>query len=108
VFGLRKMSEDFCLAPTGKSPLRTCAILSHQEGRLAIATNAGQGAVDADPLAWRARDLADGEAVWSRRPDAGVNSRQCFALCGDGDNKARFTRESAEEAVKTIAQGMPV
>jgi hypothetical protein len=43
------------LAPTGKSPLRTCAILSYQEGRLAIATNAGQGAVDADSVARRAR-----------------------------------------------------
>jgi len=57
--------RGYPLAPTGKSPLRTCAILSHQEGRLAIATNAGQGALDADPLAWRARGLADGEAVWS-------------------------------------------
>jgi hypothetical protein len=85
------------LAPTGKSPLGTCAILSHPEGRLAIATNAGQGAVDADPLAWRARDLADGEAVWSRRPDAGVNLVTMLAhRTGDGDNKARFTRESAE------------
>ena len=57
--------QIFCLAPSGKSPLRTCAILSHREGRLAIATNAGQGAVDADPLARRARVLADGEVVWA-------------------------------------------
>ena len=58
-------ADKFWLAPSGKSPLRLRAILSHQEGRLAIATTAGQGAVDADPVAWRARGLADGEAVWS-------------------------------------------
>ena len=28
-------------------------------------------------------------------------------VAGDGGKKARFTRESAEEAVKTIARGMP-
>jgi hypothetical protein len=58
-------AEKFALAPSGKSPLRLPAILSHQEGRLAIATNAGQGAVDAGPVARRARRRADGEAVWS-------------------------------------------
>ena len=41
------LTEKFRLAPTGKSPLRVSAILSHQEGRLAIATTAGQGAADA-------------------------------------------------------------
>jgi hypothetical protein len=52
------------LAPTGKSPLRTCAILSHQEGRLAIATNAGRDAVDAEVPITNGTD-AYGEVVWS-------------------------------------------
>jgi hypothetical protein len=63
---------NFAIASSGKSPLRLRAILSHQEGRLAIATNAGQGAVDAGFVARRAKGSADGEAVWSRRLDAGV------------------------------------
>jgi len=40
---------------SGKSPLEARAILSQQEGRLAIATNAGQGAVAVFLLARRAR-----------------------------------------------------
>jgi hypothetical protein len=40
---------------------------------------------------------ADGEVVWSRRPDAGVNSAMKLALhAGDGGKKARLTRESAK------------
>jgi hypothetical protein len=31
--------------------------------------------------------VADGEVVWSWHLDADVNSRQCFALRGDGGNK---------------------
>jgi hypothetical protein len=32
----------------------------------------------------------------------------CFGnRTGDGGNKARFTKESAKETVKTIARGMP-
>jgi len=52
----------------------------------------------------RTQGGADGEAVWSRRPDAGVK------FCGDdpqgdGGKKARFTRESSEETVKTWPRG---
>src|ERR1700726_3854727 len=48
---------------------------------------------------------ADGEVVWSWRPDAGAK------LCGD-DLRRRWqtspvTGESTKETVKTIAQGMP-
>jgi hypothetical protein len=39
-------------------------ILSHSEGRLAIVTDAGQGAVDVDAPLTNGTE-ADGEAVWS-------------------------------------------
>ena len=41
------------------------------EGRLAIVTDAGRDAVDAEVPITNGTD-ADGEVVWSRHPDAGV------------------------------------
>jgi hypothetical protein len=41
------------------------------EGRFAIVTDAGQDAVDAEAPITNGAE-ADGEVVWSRRPDAGV------------------------------------
>src|SRR5271169_7142862 len=50
--------------------------------------------------------LADGEVVWSRRPDAGVKFAE-----GDSARRRRQTSpvagESTKETVKTIARGMP-
>ena len=43
--------------------LRTRAVSSHQEGRLAIVTNAGRGAMDVDVLLTNGTE-ADGEVVW--------------------------------------------
>jgi hypothetical protein len=43
------------------------------EGRLAIVTDAGRDAMDADALLTNGAD-ADGEVVWSWHPDAGVKS----------------------------------
>ena len=62
------------------------------EGRLEIVTDARRDAVDADALLTNGAE-ADGEVVWSRRPDAGVK----FALrrAGDGGYQARYTEESA-------------
>ena len=45
---------------------------------------------------------ADGEVVWSRRLYAGVNSRQCFALRGDGDNKARSPGRARRNPLKPL------
>ena len=55
----------------------------HQEGRIAIVTDVGGGdAVDAMMLsAFRCVDegiFADGQAVWSCPPDAGVKSCETF------------------------------
>ena len=56
------------------------------EGRFAIVTNVGRG------MRWTPHgqallrkttdDAADGEVVWSRRPDAGAKSEDVFASCG--------------------------
>src|SRR5450631_2544574 len=53
------------------------AIPSHTEGRLMIVTAAGRDAVDAAASGariarWTNDAFADGEVVWSWRPDAGV------------------------------------
>jgi hypothetical protein len=50
--------------------------------------------------------LADGEAVWSRRPDAGAKPLESYER-GDGDNNARSHRGDHGISRKAIAQGMP-
>ena len=50
---------------------------------------------------------ADGQAVWSWRSEAGAKFSRSKLLWDDGGNQAMVTGESAEEAVKTIAQGRP-
>jgi hypothetical protein len=57
------------------------------EGRFAIVTDAGRDAVDADVLTTNGTE-ADGEVVWSWRPDAGVKFRGILSR-GDGGKKAR-------------------
>ncbi|HVX78099.1 MAG TPA: hypothetical protein VHB49_18355, partial [Bradyrhizobium sp.] len=73
----------------------------HAEGRFAVVTNVEAGRdgretsqhsfyEDADE-----RGLADGEAVWSWRPDAGVKLATMLPHCADdGDNKARSPRRA--------------
>ena len=76
------------------------AVSSHQEGRLAIVTNAGRDAVDADVL-WTNSTKADGEVVWSWRLDAGVK----FAgrnSADDGDNKARSPGRARRKPLKPL------
>jgi hypothetical protein len=91
---------------SGKSPASVRVSCARQEGRFAIVTNVGYGMrwtlAVRKTSAWE----ADGEVVWSRRPDAGVNTATTLTRCaGDGDNKARFTRESTKETVKTNRAG---
>jgi len=49
---------------------------------------------------------ADGEVVWSWRPDAGVKLAEIF--CRRQWQESPVTGESAKETVKTIARGKPV
>jgi len=54
------------------------------------------------------RAKADGEGVWSWHPKAGAKLATMLAhRADDGDNKVWFTGESAQDTVKTIAQGRP-
>jgi hypothetical protein len=46
------------------------------KGRFAIVTNVRRDAVDADGASDEGVLSADGEVVWSRRPDAGVKSAE--------------------------------
>jgi hypothetical protein len=55
------------------------------EGRIAIVTDAGLDAMDAEALLTNGAD-ADGKDVWSRRLGAGVKSVEVSA--GDGGKKA--------------------
>jgi len=70
-----------------------------------IATNAGQVAVAAHHLARRARDEADGQAVWSCPPDAGDNPR--VEEPGGTGAKKPGTPGRSRSSRSTIAQGMP-
>jgi len=47
----------------GANHFISTAVSSHQEGRLAIVTNAGRDAMDADGLRTNSAE-ADGEVVW--------------------------------------------
>jgi len=70
------------LVPSGKSPLRPCAILAREEGRFGRSPRTlGKDAMDA----WvsQASDAdADGQVVWSRSPDAGI--KLASDLASDG------------------------
>jgi len=56
----------------------------------------------------RTAAFADGEGAWSWHPKAGAKSAAMLAhRADDGGNKVWLTGESAQETVKTIAQGRP-
>ena len=61
----------FPLPPSGKSPLQARPVPTRQEGRSRSSRNAGRDAVDADVPLTNGTE-ADGEVVWSWRPDAGA------------------------------------
>ena len=93
---LRPALAKIPLAPSGKSPLRLRAILSHQEGRLAIATNAGQGAVAAFSSQGVRGMKRTAKPCGPDTPTLVSTRDNAHAWRGDGGKKARFTRESAE------------
>jgi hypothetical protein len=55
--------EKYCASPLPQITSTSRAVSSHQEGRLAIVTNAGRDAMDADVLRTNGTD-AYGEIVW--------------------------------------------
>src|SRR5579872_6700773 len=101
LFGFSELSLDGGV----EAALLSRIVPPRQEGRLAIVTNAGRDAVDAlAPLTNGARG--------GRRSRVVLTPRRWRQVCGDnpasdGGKKARLTRKSTKETVKTIARGMP-
>jgi hypothetical protein len=62
--------------------------------------------VDAGGATDESADLRTEKACGPDAPTLASSSREAF-FAGDGGKKARLTGESAQEAVKTIAWGMP-
>ena len=59
--------------------IRNCVLLPpsrHGKRGVRVVTNVGRDAVDAGSVAGRAALQADGEVVWSWRPDAGAKFSQ--------------------------------
>ena len=77
------------------------------EGRIAIATNAGWNAMDAGSVAWRATQARTAKPCGPDAPVAGVKSAGGDSA-GDGDNQARSHRGEHGISCHTIAQGMPM
>ena len=65
----------------------------------------GAGCDGRENCARRLQFFVDGEVVWSCPPDAGVKPVEIST--SEGGKKARLTRESTKETVKTIARGKP-
>ena len=81
------------------------ACLTADEGRVAIVTNVAVRCGGREGLRKTNAALADGEVVWSWRPEVGAKLAERSA--GDGDNKA-WSPGRARISRKTIAQGRPV
>jgi hypothetical protein len=68
--------KNISLSPSGKSSLEVCAIPASLEGRIAIVTDVGLGMRWTRQRRKTGGAFADGEDVWSWRPDAGVKFRE--------------------------------
>jgi hypothetical protein len=100
-FAVQPSSQKYFASPIGRSSFIDCTV-HPTEGRIAIVTNAGLDAMDADGGARRA---ALTRTAKSCGPDASA-WRQTGGghFASDGVNKP-ITGESAKETVKTIACG---
>ncbi len=82
-----------------------CLVPPRHEGRFAIVTKREAG------LRWTRTcrktngRFADGEVVWSRRPDAGAKLAMMLASCGRRGQESPVPEESTKEPVKTIRAG---
>jgi hypothetical protein len=98
-------SAKICLFPSDPNHLHIPRRLVPSEGRLAIVTNAGRDAVDADGADNERRLRRTAKPCGPDAPTlvssvADVSARRWW-------QESPVTRESAEQAVKTIARGMP-
>jgi hypothetical protein len=97
---------NFAIAPTGKSFVRlraSCPI--KRGGSRSPRTRGGEQWTLVSSQGVREASGRPSRVVLT--PRRWRQLAQCVALRGDGGKKARFTRVSAEESRKTIAQGMP-
>jgi hypothetical protein len=76
------------------------------EGRLAIVTDAGRDAVDADGAARRAAPMRTAKSCGPDVPTLALTRDNASHCAGTVTNKP-VTGESTKETVKTIARGMP-
>jgi hypothetical protein len=86
-----------------KSAISSPASRPHQEGRIAIVTDVGRGM---QWTRWRRKTsgvVADGEAVWSWRPDAGVKSAEAIPPVTVAKEPGHRGEHGVN--VKTIVQG---
>jgi hypothetical protein len=74
---------------------------------LAIVTNVGRDAVDALAAQDERRKKRTVKSCGPDAPMLAFSRDNALHCAGHGDNKARFTRESPKETVKTIARGRP-
>ena len=107
ILAVQSHSEKFFALPVGQIISTSPRHLVPPEGRLATRTRGG--------MRWTQAVLLTRAQPCGRRSRVVLTPRRwrqhgdnAHALrAGDGDNKARFTRESTKETVKTTARGMP-
>jgi hypothetical protein len=82
-------SKNISLNPSGKSALPACPVSPDERG-VAHVTTRGVGCGGRGACERRTQTLADGEVVWSWRPDAGAKFVKTHPrLASDGGKKAR-------------------
>jgi len=89
--------KNILLSPSGKSNLRLALSRLDKRG-VRVVTNVGAGC---DGRGWCRKTSgagADGEVVWSWRPDAGVKLAEFSA--GDGGKKARSPGRARSKPLK--------
>jgi hypothetical protein len=78
-----------------------------QEGRFAVVTDVGSGMRWTRQCRKTSDTGADGEGVWSWRPDAGAKSAMMLRIAPMTGAKEPGPRGEHDISRKTIAQGMP-
>src|SRR4249919_24248 len=106
------LSKNISLSPSGKSVLPARPVLSRQEGRFAVVTNAGWDAVDAAAsarmvIAGRAKLVSDNSAQDERRysrtaKPCGPDTRcWCQAVGGEFDPTGSISHQAGSDGDKT-------
>jgi len=92
IWVVQSPTKNIPLVPSGKSPALIPASCTRKRGVSRSSRTLGAGCGGRRRRCWRERRPADGEAVWSWRPDAGVKLAERSA--SDGGKKARSPRRA--------------